>query len=613
MNIRLPRSTWRKPSPPSFDELAGSEAVRLFVVRSRSVKPEFALTGENGPVIADICRRLDGLPLAIELAAARPVLPPALLRRLAHALPLLTGGGRELPAHQQTMRTTIAWSYDLLSPPEQRFFRCLAVFMGGFTLDAFEEVCGPLASPELDAIDALTSLVDMSLVRAVDAADGVPRYVMLETIREFAEERLAESDEAASAHLRHVDWCLGFAGDAPSPLGEVAQSPGILRLEAEHANFRAALNWLDASNNTSTLMKLATRLGYFWYLAGQEPEGLDWLNRALASSREEASPDHITALIQAGHLAQTLKKPTARVYLEKGRSLAQASGNVGLDAHATVILGILAEDSGDYEEAEALMNRSQDLAQQAELEWAQMAARYHLGIIAYGRGDLEYARATLEAVRAEALMIHDLLIATWSLPYLALIECAVGDLPHAASLLHDAHTTSRVSGLRQGDTNLLGAVAVLAAAHEDWLAVARLLGAAAADSHDVPFSLPERIAFARAEASARQQMGPEGYAAAWNEGRRLRRDGIAAEIERVLSIAEEAPIAETVSQDPSALTSREQNVLRLLVDGRSNREIAETLFISPRTATTHVSHILSKFGVETRAAAVTYAFQHGLV
>ena len=191
-------------------------------------------------------------------------------------------------------------------------------------------------------------------------------------------------------------------------------------------------------------------------------------------------------------MAQTLKNPTARVYLEKGRSLAQASGNVGLDAHATVILGILAEDNGDYEEAEALMNRSQDLAQQAELEWAQMAARYHLGIIAYGRGDLEYARATLEAVRAEALMIHDLLIATWSLPYLALIECAVGDLPHAASLLHDAHTTSRVSGLRQGDTNLLGAVAVLAAAHEDWLAVARLLGAAAADSHDVPFSLPER-------------------------------------------------------------------------------------------------------------------------
>ena len=228
-------------SSPGFDDLTGSEAVRLFVMRSRSVKPEFALTVENGPVIADICRRVDGLPLAIELAAARiKVLPPALLRTRSGAFaPALdrrrtrTSGA---PAdHANHHRVELRFRSP---PPEQRFFRHLAVFMGGFTLDAFEEVCGPLASPALDAIDALTSLVDMSLVRAVDAADGAPRYVMLETIREFAEERLAESDEATAAHLRHVDWCLRFAGDAPSPLGEVTQMPGILRLEAEHANFR---------------------------------------------------------------------------------------------------------------------------------------------------------------------------------------------------------------------------------------------------------------------------------------------------------------------------------------------------------------------------------------
>ena len=174
--------------------------------------------------------------------------------------------------------------------PSSGFFDALAVFIGGFTLDTFEGVCGPLASPALDAIDALTSLVDMSLVRAVDAADGAPRYVMLETIRESPKNGLPKATR--QRRPTYDMWTdVSVSGDAPSPLGEVAQMPGILRLEAEHANFRAALNWLDASNNTSILMKLTTRLGYFWYLAGHEPEGLDWLNRALTSVREEASPD----------------------------------------------------------------------------------------------------------------------------------------------------------------------------------------------------------------------------------------------------------------------------------------------------------------------------------
>ena len=181
-------------------------------MRSQSVKPDFALTEENGPAIVEVCRRLDGLPLAIELAAARvKVLPPAALQaRLAHTLPLLTGGAREIPFHQQTMRSTIAWSYDLLAPAEQQFFRHLAVFWADFTLEAFEQVCGHLASPELDTIDGLVSLVNNSLVRATETSDGTARYLMLETIREFAEEQLVEQGEDAAAHRRHVDWCLEF-------------------------------------------------------------------------------------------------------------------------------------------------------------------------------------------------------------------------------------------------------------------------------------------------------------------------------------------------------------------------------------------------------------------
>lgn len=206
------------PGTPTFEELGRSDAVQLFVMRSQSVKPDFALTEENGLAIFDICRRLDGLPLAIELAAARTkLLPPAALQiRLAHSLPQLTGGGRELPVHQQTMRTTIAWSYDLLSPTEQQFFRHLAVFSGGFTLEAFEQVCGPIASPELDTFTALTSLINNSLVRSIDISDNAPRFLMLETIREFAEEQLFAHGEETTARQRHVDWCLGFTGNSPS-------------------------------------------------------------------------------------------------------------------------------------------------------------------------------------------------------------------------------------------------------------------------------------------------------------------------------------------------------------------------------------------------------------
>jgi non-specific serine/threonine protein kinase len=600
---------------PTLEDLGRSDAVRLFVMRCQSVKPDFALSEENGPAIVEVCRRLDGLPLAIELAAARvKVLSPASLRlRLAHSLPLLTGGGRELPAHQQTMRTTIAWSYDLLSSAEQRFFRHLAVFMGGFTLEAFEQVCGHLSSPELDAIAALTSLVNNSLVRSIETTDGAPRYLMLETIREFAEEQLHERGEDAAAHQRHVDWCLSFSAEAPTVFRQVTP-PEILCLEAEHPNFRSALNWLEASDSSAALfLKLATRLAYFWYLAGFEPEGLDWLRRALVNAHNEAQPEYIEALIATGHLAHTLGDPNARRYLERGRALAEASGNTEQEVYVNIILGLVAEDGGEFAEAQALMTSGRELARQAELKWVECVAVYHLGIIAYGRAELDSARSHLEAARASGQALGDLLIPSWSLPYLALVACQQDDRVRAAGLLHQALLAGRSSGLRNGDATLLGASAVIAAAVDEWRAAARFLGAATVRNHDTPFPFPERTAFSEIERSARQKLSAEEYDDAWTSGRMMRLEGIMAEMERVLIVAEGPRVAQTTDHDPSTLTAREREVLRLLIDGRSNREIAEMLFISHRTATTHVTHILTKFGVETRAAAVTYAFQHDLV
>jgi predicted ATPase/DNA-binding CsgD family transcriptional regulator len=603
------------PGNPTIEDLGRSDAVRLFVMRSQSVKPDFRLTEENGPAIVEVCRRLDGLPLAIELAAARvKMLTPELLRvRLDHPLPLLIGGGRELPPHQQTMRSTIAWSYDLLSANEQQYFRYLAVFSGGFTLEAFEQVCGHLATPELDPIAALTCLVNNSLVRSTERSDGAPRYQMLETIREFAEELLHEHGEDVDAHRRHVDWCVRFTLDAPTVFRRVTQTE-LPRLEEEHPNISAALSWLDASDDDSALLlTIVDRLAHFWYLAGYEPEGLDWLRRALGKPQIETKPEYINAIIGTGRLAQSLGDPAARAFLERGRSLAEAGGDLGQQSYVTVILGILAEDEGEFAEAEWLIKRGREFAQQAELKWPVSIALYHLGIIAYGRGDLESARAHLEEARDSARALGDLLIPFWCLPFFALAALKERNLANAAKFLRDALLEGSQSGLRHGDSTLLGAVAVLASALGEWRSAAELLGASALRNHDTPFALPERIAFMEAEASARLQLGAEAYSGAWSHGRSMRADAITTGMERVLALAMNTLVPRNIDHDPAALTAREQDVLRLLVEGRSNREIAELLFISHRTATTHVTHILAKFGVETRAGAVTYAFQHNLI
>jgi predicted ATPase/DNA-binding XRE family transcriptional regulator len=530
----------------SLTRLVNVPAVRLFVERAEETAPTFSLTDENAAVIAELCRRLDGLPLAIELAAARlTMLPPrALLDRLGHRLQVLTGGPRDLPERQQTLRDTIAWSYDLLTPIEQQVFRAIATFSGGFTLEAFEEVCGPLVDPDVEALDALGSLVDKSLVRMLGTADSEPRYLVLETIREFAEERLVASGEEQMARQRHAAWCLGITSDAPSPLRRVTQPAELVRLAGEHANLRAALTWLERSGDTAAFLTLAANLGYFWYLTGHLPEGLDWLNRALAAATDETTTEYVDALLRAGHLAQTLGKDEATAYLRRGRALARAAGDIEQEAHAAVLLGILSEDSGDYREAEALLTRGRELAERTGLSWAAVCAGYHLGVIAYGRGELARSRAMLESAQAAGRAIDDVLIPIWCLPYLALIACEEHDLSRAAGELRQALWYEGAAGLRRGDENAFGAAAVLADALGEWEAAARLLGAATVEFHDAPFPLPERTAFTRAEASARHHLDASIWAEAWSAGRHMRRDAVRAEVDRVTIIGEGASAPE---------------------------------------------------------------------
>jgi predicted ATPase len=286
----------RLPDPehlPTLERLTQYEAVRLFIERAQAVQADFAVTNENAPAVAAVCHRLDGLPLAIELAAARiRLLPPrAMLARLEHRLALLTGGARNLPARQQTLRGAMAWSYELLAPDAQSLFCQLAVFVGGCTLEAAEAVCEPPDGSALDLLDGLDTLVTNSLVRHEAAADdATPRFTMLETVREYARERLAERREAAVLPRRHAAYYLTLAEQAAGQVFGAGQDVWLGRLEAEHGNLRAALEWtLATPDEGETAVRLGAALWPFWYVRGYLSEGRERLNAALATGSRGAA------------------------------------------------------------------------------------------------------------------------------------------------------------------------------------------------------------------------------------------------------------------------------------------------------------------------------------
>ena len=291
-----PLSPLPLPDPdqlPSVEQLSQYAAVRLFIEQAQAVKPDFAMTNANARAVAEICHRLDGLPLAIELAAACiKVLPPqALLKRLERRLPLLTGGARTLPARQQTMRDAIAWSHDLLTPEEQAQFRGVAVFPGGCTLDAAEAVVG--SEGALDVYAGIAALVDKSLLRQEEDAEGEPRFRMLETIREYGLERLEASGKAEEIKQRLTLWYLGLAEAAqPHPIGGLMPAGWKARLDDELPNVRAVINWLlERGEATRTLRLLAATTDYWFHRHHSNVELRRWLEVALAAAPDAPATD----------------------------------------------------------------------------------------------------------------------------------------------------------------------------------------------------------------------------------------------------------------------------------------------------------------------------------
>jgi predicted ATPase len=394
---------------PDLDRLSQVPAVALFSERVREVQPDFALTADNAQAIAEICRRLDGLPLALELAAARStVLPPeALLARLVHRLPLLTHGARDVPQRQQTLRNTIAWSYDLLAESDKVLFRRLSVFAGGFTLEAVEAVCAfdaasTLSSPEADegaGLEQLAQLLDKSLVQPQQGMGGEPRFSMLETIHEYAQEQLEASEEAAAVQERHANYFLRLAEESDPHMFGPEREVWMERLDREEANLRAALAWSKADRNAvQTGLRLVGALSMYWFLHDDVREGRTWLEGMLArtdGTDRSAARGH--ALLGAGWLAWIEGDyEAASPRVEESLSIAREMGDKRAIGYAEWLLGIVRMGQRDGAAARPLLEESRTIFKELGDVWYEAMVLYYLGMATYFSGDRAGARAHYE-------------------------------------------------------------------------------------------------------------------------------------------------------------------------------------------------------------------------
>ncbi len=509
------------------DDLLHYGAVRLFVERARDATPDFALTERNAAQVAAICARLDGLPLAIELVAARlPVFPPhALASLLEHRLAVAMGGARDLPARQRTLRVTIDWSYTLLTPAERQLFARLAACAGGCSLGAIEAIHDAGDDGLSDALEGVEGLVAKSLLHphGEDAAGGEPRFMMLETIREYAEERLVASGEAERARQRHAAYYLTMAEGAAAGLQGPAQVDWLARLEADHNNLRAALHWARERGDAEIGLRLAGALYLFWHMRGYAAEGQSWLDSLLSLAGAEAIPEAVRA--RALHAAGTLAHyrgdydRASRRYEEAVAMRRSSEDATGLAASLNNA-GLLASEQGAYERATVLYEESLALAR-------SLGDSEGISITLNNLGDV--ARAGKDHARAAAAYRESLALAEARGDTAVVAEACtnLGDVAREQGDLRQAETRYRESLmlLREVNEGRLIALNVEGLANVsgrqgDMGRAARLFGAAAArrEESGAAVSPAERGAYDRAVALVRTALGDRAFETAWAEG-----------------------------------------------------------------------------------------------
>jgi len=614
--------------PETLEILERSASVRLFVARAKAVDSTFALTETTAQSVSAICRRLDGLPLAIELAAAQSgvLRPAALLERIQARLPLPVAGPRNAPDRLRTMRDAVAWSYDLLPDEERTLFRRLGVFVGGFTLAAAERVIRGVEEPSgreddslLDTATSrrLDSLTDKSLVRRDDGA-GAVRFSLLDTIRAFAVEQLAAENERDAAGDAHADWCLTLAEESQSAWILPDGARTLLRLEDEHGNLRAALAWLDGLADCPRLLRLTVALSGFWYGHSHYREGCAWLERALAcgpAATPRARGRALVGLVRLLSFQGDLER--AERLNAEGISLLRDDGDAISLSLALVREGGIANHRGTYDRAERLLEEAfvqatavPDPVLAASLTGMALA---NLGVAAHGRGDLALATARHERSLATFRAQGNDLGVVRALRDLGDVARDQGDYTGSVAFYRECLALMGERGDLRVVVDALEGAALAAAAWRQPERAARLLGAAAnlRERFGATFVVATDLAaHERALAVVRATLGERGLQAALSIGRGLPLATVTAEVS-VMTPPETA--AGGVDRAAVRLSAREDEVLRLLVAGKPDREIAETLFLSVRTVERHVARIFAKLGVRTRSAASGAAIASGLV
>jgi predicted ATPase/DNA-binding CsgD family transcriptional regulator len=605
---------------PSVEQLVRYEAIRLFVERARALASTFELTEDNAPAVAQLCRRLDGSPLAIELAAARTKVLTAeqIAKRLDESFRLLSTESRMADPRQQTLKATIDWSHELLSQKEQTLFRRLSVFAGGFTLEAAEEVCAGEDIERDDVLDLLSRLVDKSLVLVAEQQSSEEaRYRLLETVRQYGREKLGESGEEPTIRRHHANFYLKLAERVEPKVNSKDRGLWLGRLEVEHDNLRAALAWSRAEEEPEgeVGLRLAGALSWFWFHREYWSEWRGWLDGLLAA--QESAGGHTPAQTAARAKALSGKgflawmqgdQATARSQLEESVTLYRELGAKQGLAQALRFLSGSFESRGDYAVARPLAEESVKLFREKEDKFGLGITLSRLGITALAQGDHEAARAALEEGVAICREIEDDWALALALRNLGIGAFRQGDYEQAAARLGESLTVLGETGnpLYMQNLELLAAAVSMQGDHEQ---AARLFGAAEALREAVgAFVLPlYRAEYDRGLAAARSGLEEGAFSAAWSEGLAMTPEQA---VEYALGTEEAAP---PTPKDTALLSAREVEVLQLVAEGLTDPQVAERLYLSPRTVGVHLRSIYRKLGVPSRAAATKEAVERHLI
>jgi len=589
---------------PAVERLSEYAAVRLFVERVRAFDPSFQLTPANAASVAQVCGRLEGIPLALELAAARlQVLSlEQLVARLDRVFAILGGGSSAAPTRQQTMQATLDWSYGLLAQPEQAVFRRLAVVAGSCELEAAEAICQTHDLPSADVLDLIARLVSKSLV-VVDTRGHLARYRLLEPVRQYAESRLRASDEEVGTRTQHANWYLALAERISPELAGPDQTDGFAQLDAERDNLRAAARWLRDHETDERELRLVIALAPYWEARGHLSEGRRQLEAALASpqatsARIERRRDALQAAGQLAHWQADLDGSQA--LLEQSLGLSHDLDDASGAANTLIWLGTLARRRGRHAESAALLRQSIGAQRALGNQRGLAQALLTCGVTLVHLRDLSTARSMLEESLGLFRQAGDVRYVAMTLTMLGHCLIASGDASGGSLRLAEG-----VLGHRKvGDLSFLhfglSGLAQAAAAQSRPQRAARLLGASESVRVRIgaAHALINRESHDRLVAKLRARLTEDAFSAAMAAGAALSVDEA---IDEALAIAEPSPEAATaVGSNDARLTAREREVVALLARGLSDRQIAEALSISVGTVGVHVQNLLRKLDLHSR-------------